>query len=109
MSSQVAHASGIDPKKDSGAAVDLKGTAGSVALGDAKDGVADQAFVLAPPNYAFVVAKETGSFLDCGDDAEIRTTDDFGRDAAPLACSVTLTETIVIPAASESARLTIHY
>ncbi|MEO0400245.1 MAG: hypothetical protein AAF224_12580 [Pseudomonadota bacterium] len=85
------------------------GTVGGVALGDARDGVADRVYVAAPPGYVFVVTKETGSFLDCGADAEVRAADADGRDSPSLTCAVALTETIVIPAASESARLIIHY
>ncbi len=83
--------------------------AGGVALADARDGVTDAAFVVAPPNYRYVVAREPGSFVDCGAGAEARATDANGRDVAGLACAVTLTETIIIPAASQSARVIIHY
>jgi hypothetical protein len=38
-----------------------------------------------------------------------RSTDRDGRDVAGLRCGVTLTETVVIPAASKSARLVVHY
>jgi len=71
--------------------------------------LADAAFVAAPPDYRYVAMRAPGSFLDCGAGAEARRTDAAGRDAAPLACAVTLTETIVIPAASQSARLIIHF
>jgi hypothetical protein len=84
-------------------------TAGGVALGDTHGGIADQAFVLAPPHWLYVVEKERGSFLDCGEGQEARSTDDAGRDSAKLTCGVTLTETIVIPAASSSARIIIHF
>ncbi|MEO1015029.1 MAG: hypothetical protein AAFX08_07550 [Pseudomonadota bacterium] len=83
--------------------------AGGVALADARDGVTDAAFVVAPPNYRYVVAREPGSFVDCGAGAEAKATDESGRGVAGLACAVTLTETIVIPAASRSARVIIHY
>jgi hypothetical protein len=85
------------------------GEAGGVAIGEGHGGVADEAFVLAPPFYLFVVEKEPGSFLDCGEGQETRKTDEFGRDAAALSCGVSLTETIVIPAASVSARIIIHF
>lgn len=83
--------------------------AGGVAIGESHGGVADEAFVIAPPDYLYVVEKEPGSFLDCGEGQETRKTDASGRDAATLYCGVSLTETIVIPAASVSARIIIHY
>ncbi len=82
---------------------------GGVALGATEGGIASEAFVLAPPNYAYVAATTAGSFVDCGDAMTSRRTDKDGRDATPLTCGVTLTETVVIPAASASARLIIHY
>ncbi len=85
------------------------GSAGGLAIGEAHGGIADEAFVIAPPNYLYVVEKEPGSFLDCGEGQETRVTDAAGRDAAALSCGVTLTETIVIPAASASARIIVHY
>ncbi len=85
------------------------GEAGGVALGDSRGGVTDRAYVMAPPNYAYVVEKEPGSFLDCGEGVTQRATDADGRDLAGLRCGVTLTETIVIPAAAVSARIIIHY
>lgn len=85
------------------------GGAGGIAIGEGHGGVADEAFVIAPPHYLYVVEKEPGSFLDCGAGQESRATDEAGRDAAALSCGVTLTETIVIPAASASARIIIHY
>lgn len=84
-------------------------TAGGVALGDSDGGVTDRAYVSAPPNYLYVVEKEPGSFLDCGEGREARLTDGSGRDLAGLACGVTLTETMVIPAAADSARIIVHY
>lgn len=84
-------------------------TAGGVAVGDGSAGVTDRAWVTAPPNYAYVVEKERGSFLDCGKGRETRAVDDDGRDMAPLRCGVTLTETIVIPAAATSAKIIIHF
>ncbi len=86
-----------------------EGSAGGLAIGEAHGGIADEAFVIAPPHYLYVVEKEPGSFLDCGEGQETRATDDAGRDAAALSCGVTLTETIVIPAASASARIIVHY
>ncbi len=85
------------------------GGAGGIAIGEGHGGVADEAFVIAPPHYLYVVEKEPGSFLDCGAGQESRATDDAGRDEAALSCGVTLTETIIIPAASASARIIIHY
>lgn len=84
-------------------------SAGGIALGESHGGIADQAYVIAPPHWLYVVEKEPGSFLDCGEGRETRKTDAAGRDAAELTCGVTLTETIVIPAASTSARLIVHY
>lgn len=84
-------------------------SAGGLAIGETHGGIADEAFVIAPPHYLYVVEKEPGSFLDCGEGQETRATDDAGRDAAALSCGVTLTETIIIPAASASARIIVHY
>ncbi|MEX6633201.1 hypothetical protein [Hyphococcus lacteus] len=85
------------------------GTAGSISMGDSTGGITDRAYVAAPPNYLYVVEKERGSFLDCGEGQDGRATDADGRDMAVLRCGVTLTETIVIPAAASSARIIIHY
>jgi hypothetical protein len=84
-------------------------SAGGLAIGETHGGIADEAFVIAPPHYLYVVEKEPGSFLDCGEGQETRATDESGRDAAALSCGVTLTETIIIPAASASARIIVHY
>ena len=83
--------------------------AGSVSIGEGSGGITDRAYVAAPPNYLYVVEKERGSFLDCGEGQDGRATDNDGRDMAALRCGVTLTETIVIPAAATSARIIIHY
>ena len=91
------------------AAAEGPGSVGGIAIGEAHGGIADEAFVIAPPHYLYVVEKEPGSFLDCGEGQELRMTDEAGRDAAALSCGVTLTETIVIPAASASARIIVHY
>lgn len=92
-----------------GETADIRQAAGGIALGDARDGIADRAFVLAPPNYRYVVARSPGSFVDCGEGSEPRRTNQSGRDTTSLTCAVTLTETIVIPAAAQSARLIVHY
>ncbi|MEZ5894149.1 MAG: hypothetical protein R3C58_13530 [Parvularculaceae bacterium] len=84
-------------------------SAGGIAIGDGVGGVTDRAYVAAPPNYAYVVEKERGSFLDCGEGQDARATDEDGRDVETLRCGVTLTETIVIPAAATSARIIVHY
>jgi hypothetical protein len=84
-------------------------SAGGLALGEGRSGITDRAYVTAPPNWLYVVEKEPGSFLDCGASMELRSTDTDGRDLAALTCGVTLTETIVIPAASASAKIIIHY
>ncbi|MEO1136354.1 MAG: hypothetical protein AAFW68_07060 [Pseudomonadota bacterium] len=84
-------------------------TAGGVAIGDSAGGITDRAYVAAPPNYLYIVEKERGSFLDCGEGRDSRATDEHGRDMAALRCGVTLTETIVIPAAASSARIIVHY
>lgn len=83
--------------------------AGGVAVGDGSAGVTDRAWVMAPPHYSYVVERAPGSFLDCGAGQETRSADADGRDMAPLRCGVTLTETIVIPAAATSARIIIHF
>lgn len=85
------------------------GSAGGVAVGEGAGGITDRAYVTAPPNYLYVVEKERGSFLDCGQGQETRATDADGRDRAVLRCGVTLTETVVIPAAASSARIIVHY
>lgn len=84
-------------------------SAGGISIGDGAGGITDRAFVAAPPNYLYVVEKERGSFLDCGEGQDRRATDEDGRDVAFLRCGVTLTETVVIPAAAASARITVHY
>ncbi len=84
-------------------------SAGGLALGESHGGITDQAYVMAPPHWLYVVEKERGSFLDCGEGQETRQTDSAGRDVAALTCGVTLTETIVIPAAAASARIIVHY
>ena len=86
-----------------------RGTAGGVSIGDGVGGVTDRAFVTAPPHYSYVVEKERGSFLDCGEGQDYRVADEDGRDEAMLRCGVTLTETVVIPAAASSARIIIHF
>jgi hypothetical protein len=86
-----------------------RGSAGGVAVGEGAGGVTDRAYVTAPPNYLYVVETERGSFLDCGAGQDTRATDEDGRDMATLRCGVTLTETIVIPAAAASARIIVHY
>lgn len=85
------------------------GSAGGVAIGDGSAGVTDRAWVTAPPNYLYVVEKERGSFLDCGEGQDVRAVDGDGRDMATLQCGVTLTETIRIPAAASSAKIIIHF
>jgi len=85
------------------------GSAGGVAVGEGAGGVTDRVYISAPPNYVYVVEKERGSFLDCGEGQETRATDGDGRDLAALRCGVTLTETIFIPTAAASARIIIHY
>ena len=84
-------------------------SAGGVALGDSQGGITDRAFVSAPPNWSFVIEREPGSFLDCGEGMDARIADEDGRDMATLACGVTLIETIVIPTAAESARVIVHF
>lgn len=92
-----------------GSASAAERSAGGLALGESHGGITDQAYVIAPPRWLYVVEKERGSFLDCGEGQETRSTDANGRDVAELTCGVTLTETVVIPAASASARIIIHY
>ncbi len=86
-----------------------QGSAGGVVVGAGGGGITDRAYVTAPPNYLYVVERARGSFLDCGEGQEMRSTDGDGRDLATLRCGVTLTETIVIPAAASSARIIVHY
>lgn len=84
-------------------------TAGGISIGEGAGGITDRAYVTAPPHYLYVVEKERGSFLDCGEGRDRRAVDKDGRDLATLRCGVTLTETIVIPAAAASARIIVHY
>ena len=82
---------------------------GAVAPGDSKAGITDRAFVVAPPNWSYAVERQRGSFLDCGEGMNISQSDKNGRGLTPLKCGVTLTETVVIPAAAESARIIVHF
>jgi hypothetical protein len=84
-------------------------SAGAVALGESHGGVTDRAYVMAPPNWAYVIEREPGSFLDCGEGMDQRMADTDGRDLASLRCGVTLTETLAIPAAAQSARIIVHF
>jgi hypothetical protein len=97
-----AFAADIDPEP-------RQGSAGGVVVGAGGGGITDRAYVTAPPNYLYVVERARGSFLDCGEGQEMRSTDTDGRDLATLRCGVTLTETVVIPAAASSARIIVHY
>lgn len=83
--------------------------AGSVALGEPDGGITDHVFVAAPPNFQVVIERNSGSFVDCGDGMDLTRTDAAGRRMSDLDCRVTLTETVVIPAASASATVIIHY
>ena len=85
------------------------GSAGGVAVGEGAGGITDHAYVTAPPSYLYVVERARGDFLDCGEGREVRATDEDGRDRAHMRCGVTLTETVIIPAAAASARIIIHY
>ena len=82
---------------------------GAVAPGDSKAGITDRAFVVAPPNWSYAVERQRGSFLDCGEGMDMSQSDENGRGLTPLKCGVTLTETVVIPAAAESARIIVHF
>jgi len=84
-------------------------SAGGISIGEGAGGITDRAYVAAPPNYLYVIEKERGSFLDCGEGQDGHATHADGRDMAVLRCGVTLTETVVIPAAAASARIIIHY
>jgi len=84
-------------------------SAGGVAFAEPSGGVTDTVYVVAPPNYAYVIARAPGSFLDCGTGAERRATDADGRDAAALFCGVSLTETVATPDVGAPARLFVHY
>lgn len=85
------------------------GGSGGVSIGESAGGIIDRVYVTAPPHYLYVVEKARGSFLDCGEGSDGRAVDEDGRDLATLRCGVTLTETIVIPAAATSARIIVHY
>lgn len=92
-----------------GAAEPAWQTAGGVAIGESQGGITDRAYVTAPPNWSYVVEREPGSFLDCGEGMDARATDESGRDLATLRCGVTLTETMVIPTAAASAKIVVHF
>jgi len=97
---------------DAGQLSEIEGNAsslGQLVIGEGAGGITDRAYVIAPPNWYYVVDIEPGSFLNCGERVEARMTDGDGRDEALITCGVTLTETVVIPAASTSATITIHY
>ena len=82
---------------------------GQLSIGEGAGGITDRAYIVAPPNSLFVVEITPGSFLNCGEQMEMQVADADGRHLASLTCGVTLTETVVIPAASESATITVHY
>lgn len=84
-------------------------SSGGVAMGESYGGITDRAFITAPPHWQYTVEREPGSFLDCGKGMDVRSTDEHGRDQAYLRCGVTLTETVIVPAAASSARIIIHY
>ncbi|MEO0880286.1 MAG: hypothetical protein AAFY22_11320, partial [Pseudomonadota bacterium] len=84
-------------------------SAGSLSFGESVGGVTDHANIVAPPDWAYVVEREAGSFLDCGDGMDAGGADSDGRSRAPLDCGVTLTETLIIPAAAKSARIIVHF
>ncbi len=84
-------------------------TAGSIAPGAATGGVISKLYVTAPPNYAFEIEKDPGSFVNCGEGSENHSADHNGRQTTVLVCGVTITETLVIPAAARSARLVVHF
>ncbi len=100
-----AAASGREPLREPSS----RKPAGVVALGESSGGITDRAYVAAPPNWAYVLEREAGSFLDCGEGTDALATDADGRGLAPLQCGVTLTETIFIPAAAASARIIVHF
>ena len=84
-------------------------TAAGLSPGDNIGGVVDRVFVMAPPNWSYTLETRAGSFVDCGDDTTQAKTDDDGRDSISLSCGVTISETLVIPAAARSAIVVIHH
>ena len=94
---------GVAYAGDSGAGVSR------VVIGERSAGITDRAYVMGPPDTLYVAEISPGSFLNCGERREARRTDADGRDLAEMTCGVTLTETVVIPAASTSASFTVHY
>jgi len=82
---------------------------GGLAVGEPDGGIVDRYFVTAPPNWVYFVENQRGSFVDCGEVSARGQTDPDGRDMAALNCGVTITETMVIPAAAQSARLIVHF
>lgn len=84
-------------------------TASGLAPGKSSGGVIDQLFVVAPPGWQFTLETHAGSFVDCGDVSQTLQTDTAGRHTVAMSCGVTITETLVIPTASQSARVVIHH
>lgn len=84
-------------------------TAAGLTPGENIGGVVDRVFVMAPPNWSYTLETRAGSFVDCGDETTPAKTDDDGRDSISLSCGVTISETLVIPAAARSAILVIHH
>lgn len=89
--------------------VAISNTAGSIAPGPTSGGIISELYVAAPPNYHFQLEKTPGSFVNCGEGFNGQTADKNGRQTTTLSCGVTITETLVIPAAAQSARLVVHY
>ncbi|MGV6801202.1 MAG: hypothetical protein ACWA5L_04700 [bacterium] len=82
---------------------------GTLVLGENIGGMSEVAYFIAAPDSEINYTLEPGSFLDCGTGKEKNQTDEDGRGQIRLSCGVTLTETLIIPAASQPARLIIHY
>ncbi|MEM8986592.1 MAG: hypothetical protein AAGC95_07700 [Pseudomonadota bacterium] len=92
-----------------GAAETAPPMAGGLALGETFGGVTDRAYAMGPPNFAYVVKRSPGAFLDCGAAMEMEAHNDAGLSDVALDCGVTLSETVSVPRVGAKASLTIHY
>ena len=83
--------------------------AGGLAAADPVSGITDAVFLFGPPDYAYVVQKTPGAFLDCGDGARASAHDADGQSALDLTCGVTVTETVSVPQFGAKARVIVYY
>ena len=84
-------------------------SASSIVAGRSHGGIINELYVTVPPSWSYQVERVSGSFVDCGSGVSEHAGDPNGRGQIRLSCGVTLTETLVIPAASQSAKFVIHH